>query len=51
MLAVYGLPMGLIAGGALIEVIGTHATFSLFTLRGITLTLVIAARWRVLFES
>lgn len=51
MLAVYGLPLGLIAGGALIEVIGTHMTFSLFTVTGMVVTIAIAARWRVLFAS
>ena len=51
MLAVYGLPMGLIAGGTMIEIVGTHATFSVFTLTGITATLAIASRWRVLYDS
>ncbi len=51
MLAVYGLPLGLIIGGALIELLGTHVTFTLFTLTGIACTVVIAFRWRVLIES
>ena len=44
-LAVYGLPMGLIAGGALIEWIGVGATFILFGVVGIGGTLAVAARW------
>tara|TARA_Y100001934_G_scaffold16887_1_gene20114 strand:- start:1348 stop:2568 length:1221 start_codon:yes stop_codon:yes gene_type:complete len=51
MLAVYGLPLGLIIGGTLIELLGTHVTFTLFTLTGIACTVVIAFRWRVLIES
>ncbi len=51
MLAVYGLPLGLIIGGALIELLGTHVTFTLFTLTGIACTVLIAFRWRVLIES
>ena len=51
MLAVYGLPLGLVIGGALIELMGTRATFTLFTVTGVTCTLAIAARWPVLFKS
>jgi predicted MFS family arabinose efflux permease len=51
MLAVYGLPIGLIVGGALIEWIGTTATFTLYTMIGITCTLAIAAKWPVLFRG
>lgn len=51
MLAVYGLPLGLIIGGTLIELLGTHVTFTLFTLTGIACTVLIAFRWRVLIES
>ena len=46
MLAIYGLPLGLLAAGALIERIGFVATATLYCLVGITLTLVIALRWR-----
>ena len=46
MLAIYGLPMGLLAAGALIERIGFVATATLYCVVGIVLTLVIALRWR-----
>ena len=45
MLAVYGLPMGLLAGGALIEWIGVSATYNLFGIVGIIGTCLIVARW------
>ncbi len=46
MLAIYGVPIGLLAAGALIERLGFAATASLYCLVGATLTLVIALRWR-----
>ena len=46
MLAVYGLPIGLLASGGLIEWIGFRATASIYISVGIVLTLVIAHRWR-----
>jgi predicted MFS family arabinose efflux permease len=46
MLAVYGLPLGLIGAGALIERLGFAATTALYCLAGIGFTLVIAVRWR-----
>ena len=48
MLAVYGMPMGLLTGGALIEWIGIPATTVIFGLTGILTTLVIVARWRTI---
>ncbi len=45
MLAIYGLPLGVLAGGALIEVLGFHATGTLYAALGIALTLLIAWRW------
>lgn len=42
MLAVYGLPVGLIAGGFLIEAFGTHATFTAYSVSGACGTLAIA---------
>ena len=45
MLAVYGLPMGLLAGGALIEWIGVSATYNLFGLIGIMGTCLIVMKW------
>jgi len=45
-LAVYGLPLGLLASGALIERIGFSATATIYGLTGLACTVVIAARWR-----
>jgi predicted MFS family arabinose efflux permease len=49
MLAVYGLPIGLMASGVLIEWIGFKATASIYITTGIVLTLAIAYRWRAAF--
>lgn len=49
MLAVYGLPIGLMASGVLIEWIGFQATASIYITTGIVLTLAIAYRWRAAF--
>ncbi len=46
MLAIYSLPLGLLASGALIGRIGFHATVSLYAVIGLTFTLLIAVRWR-----
>jgi Na+/melibiose symporter-like transporter len=46
MLAIYGLPLGLLAAGALIERIGFVATATLYCVVGMALTLLIALRWR-----
>jgi hypothetical protein len=46
MLAVYGLPLGLLGAGALVGRIGFSATATLYAAVGLTLTLVIAVRWR-----
>ncbi len=46
MLAIYGVPIGLLAAGGLIDRIGFAATTSLYCLVGAALTLVIAVRWR-----
>jgi Na+/melibiose symporter-like transporter len=46
MLAVYGMPLGLLLSGPLIEHIGFSATGSLFSLLGIAFTGLIALRWR-----
>jgi hypothetical protein len=45
MLAVYGLPLGLLLSGPLIERIGFSLTGSLYSAVGIVFTLVIATRW------
>ena len=45
-LAVYGLPLGLLASGALIERIGFPATVTVYCLVGLACTLLICARWR-----
>ena len=46
MLAVYGLPLGLLLSGPLVEHAGFAATGSLYSLVGIGFTLLIAVRWR-----
>jgi len=46
MLAVYGLPLGLLASSALIERVGYPATLSLSAALGLLFTLLIAVRWR-----
>ena len=46
MLAIYGLPLGLLAAGALIEPIGFVATATAYCVVGMALTLAIALRWR-----
>ncbi len=46
MLAIYGLPIGLLAAGALIDRIGFVPTATLYCLVGIVLTVSIALRWR-----
>jgi Na+/melibiose symporter-like transporter len=46
MLAVYGLPVGLLLSGPLVEHAGFAITGSLYSLMGIGFTLLIAVRWR-----
>ena len=46
MLAIYSLPIGLLAAGSLIEEIGFVATASLYAATGLLLMLVIALHWR-----
>jgi len=46
MLAIYGVPIGLLAAGALIDRIGFLATTSLYCLVGIAVTVLIGLRWR-----
>ncbi|MBN9562613.1 MAG: MFS transporter [Alphaproteobacteria bacterium] len=46
MLAVYGLPLGLLAAGSLIERMGWPAAATLFCVVGLGLTLAIGVRWR-----
>lgn len=46
MLAVYGLPVGLMLSGPLVEHAGFAITGSIFSLLGISFTLLIAVRWR-----
>ncbi len=45
MLAVYGLPVGLLIGGALIEWVGITFTFTLYGLVGIVTTVGVLLRW------
>jgi predicted MFS family arabinose efflux permease len=46
MLAIYGVPLGLLAAGGLIELLGFVATASLYCLVGSVLTIGIALYWR-----
>jgi MFS family permease len=46
MLAVYGLPLGLLAAGALIDLIGYTPTVTALTVTGLAFTALIGARWR-----
>jgi MFS family permease len=46
MLAVYGLPLGLMAAGALIESVGYSLTVSVLSATGLAFTLLIGIRWR-----
>jgi predicted MFS family arabinose efflux permease len=46
MLAIYGVPPGILAAGALIDWVGFAATVSLYCLVGAVLTALIALRWR-----
>jgi predicted MFS family arabinose efflux permease len=46
MLAIYSLPLGLLASGALINRIGFGATATLYPVIGLFFTFVIALRWR-----
>tara|TARA_E500000331_G_C17216664_1_gene696199 strand:+ start:907 stop:1062 length:156 start_codon:yes stop_codon:yes gene_type:complete len=51
MLVVYGLPLGLLCGGALIEWIVIRATFTLYYSVGATLTLLTGLKWPVMMRS
>jgi MFS family permease len=46
MMAIYSLPLGLLAAGPLIDWIGFRATASLYALIGLACTALIALRWR-----
>jgi MFS family permease len=46
MLAIYGLPLGLLGAGALVARIGFGSTTTIYAGIGLALTLVTAARWR-----
>ena len=46
MLAVYGMPLGLMAAGALIERIGFPGTITVYSVIGLALTSLIGAKWR-----
>ena len=46
MLAVYGLPLGMLLSGPLIEHLGFAVTGTAFSLVGIGFTVLIASRWR-----
>jgi sugar phosphate permease len=46
MLVIYGLPLGLLAAGALIDVVGFAATATLYAAAGLALLMGIALNWR-----
>jgi hypothetical protein len=46
MLAIWGLPLGLLAAGPLIATLGFAATALLYNSLGLVATLAIAYRWR-----
>lgn len=46
MLAIYSLPLGLLAAGLLIGLIGFRATASLYAIVGLAFTVLIAVKWR-----
>jgi predicted MFS family arabinose efflux permease len=46
MLAVYGLPLGMLLSGPLIEHVGFSLTGTLFSVAGIGFTILIVSRWR-----
>jgi MFS family permease len=46
MMVIYGLPMGLLAAGSLIDLIGLTATATVYAATGLTLMLAIATHWR-----
>lgn len=51
MLAVYGLPMGLLIGGALAEVFGIQATITIYGVVGLALTALSVAVWPQLLRG
>jgi MFS family permease len=46
MMAIYSLPLGLLAAGPLIELMGYRAMASLYAIIGLVFTTIIALRWR-----
>jgi MFS family permease len=46
MMAIYSLPLGLLAAGPLIELMGYRAMASLYAIIGLVFTIIIALRWR-----
>jgi hypothetical protein len=46
MMAIYSLPLGLLAAGPLIDWIGWHGTATLYAAVGLAFTTLIALRWR-----
>jgi hypothetical protein len=46
MMVIYGLPLGLLAAGSLIEEIGFAATGTIYAGTGLVMTLAILAHWR-----
>ncbi len=51
MLAVYGLPMGLLIGGGLAEVFGIQATLTIYGIVGLALTALAVVAWPQLWQG
>jgi len=46
MMVIYGLPIGLLAAGSLIDLIGYSATGTLYAALGLALMMAVALHWR-----
>src|SRR6185312_13823070 len=46
MMVIYGLPLGLLAAGSLIDLVGYAATGTLYAIAGLALMAAVALRWR-----
>jgi hypothetical protein len=46
MMVIYGLPVGLLAAGSLIDLVGYAAMGTLYAIAGLTLMMAIVLHWR-----
>ena len=51
MMLIYGLPLGLVMGGWLIERLGVVSTFTLYGLVGAACTILVTLRWPILWKN